>query len=396
MTNFNISLFEDIISDDEHFESNVTTGKPLTIKWGADPSAPDLHLGHFVILNQLANFQKLGHQILFIIGDFTARIGDPTGKSATRKPLSEDDVAKNSTTYLDQVFRVLDPDKTTVVYNATWLNELSPTQMIELCSKHTVARMLERDDFSKRFKGNVPIGIHEFLYPLLQGYDSVHLKNDVEIGGTDQKFNLLVGRQLQKEFGQSPQSVLTLPILEGLDGVQKMSKSLNNHIAILDAPNDMFGKCMSIPDTLIVRYFTLLLNATERDINDIQARLDGGENPRNLKLELASAIVERFHSATDAEAAKDNFINVFSNKAIPTDIPEVSIAPDTTLSIIPFLCDQQLAPSKKEARRLIEQGAVSINDERVSNPNHEFEAGSDTIIKVGKRKFLKIIFKKES
>ena len=391
MSKFNITLFEDIISDDISFETTLTNQQSLRIKWGADPSAPDLHLGHFVILNQLANFQALGHQVIFVIGDFTARIGDPTGKSATRKPLSEDDVKKNSETYLKQVFKILDKTKTTITYNSEWLNQLSPTQIIELCSKHTVARMLERDDFSKRFKGNIPIGIHEFLYPLLQGYDSVHLKNDVEIGGTDQKFNLLVGRQLQKEFGQPAQSVLTLPILEGLDGVQKMSKSLNNHIAILDAPNDMFGKCMSIPDTLIVRYFTLLLNATERDINDIQTRLDNGENPRNLKLELASAIVERFHSTTDAAAAKDNFINVFSNKAIPTDIPEVSIIPDTTLSIIPFLCDQQLVPSKKEARRLIEQGAVSINDERVSNPNHEFNANSNTIIKVGKRKFLKII-----
>ena len=391
MSKFNITLFEDIISDVISFETTLTNQQSLRIKWGADPSAPDLHLGHFVILNQLANFQALGHQVIFVIGDFTARIGDPTGKSATRKPLSEDDVKKNSETYLKQVFKILDKTKTTITYNSEWLNQLSPTQIIELCSKHTVARMLERDDFSKRFKGNIPIGIHEFLYPLLQGYDSVHLKNDVEIGGTDQKFNLLVGRQLQKEFGQPAQSVLTLPILEGLDGVQKMSKSLNNHIAILDAPNDMFGKCMSIPDTLIVRYFTLLLNATERDINDIQTRLDNGENPRNLKLELASAIVERFHSTTDAAAAKDNFINVFSNKAIPTDIPEVSIIPDTTLSIIPFLCDQQLVPSKKEARRLIEQGAVSINDERVSNPNHEFNANSNTIIKVGKRKFLKII-----
>ena len=248
--------------------------------------------------------QSLGHQIIFIIGDFTARIGDPTGKSATRKSLSESDVKANSETYLHQVFKVLDETKTTVVYNSSWLNKLSPSEMVQLCSKYTVARMLERDDFSKRFKQNSPISIHEFLYPLLQGYDSVHLQNDIEIGGTDQKFNLLVGRHLQKEAGITPQSVLTLPILEGLDGVQKMSKSLNNHIGILDTPNDMFGKCMSIPDELIVRYTSLVTKATPDDIKNLEQQLKNGENPRNLKMNLAYTIIEQFHTKKDAESKR--------------------------------------------------------------------------------------------
>ena len=391
MTNINYALFEDIITDHDAIETFLNGTTKRRIKWGADPSAPDLHLGHFVILNQLAHFQKMGHHIIFIIGDFTARIGDPTGKSATRKPLTESDVKENATTYLRQVFKILDEKKTTVVYNSDWLNQLTPTEMITLCSKYTAARMRERDDFSKRFKGNVPISIHEFLYPLLQGYDSVHLKNDIEIGGTDQKFNLLVGRHLQKESGISPQTVLTLPILEGLDGVQKMSKSLNNHIGILDTPNEMFGKCMSIPDKLIIRYFTLLTNATTADITTIENQLSAGENPRNIKLDLATTIVNTFHSSEDAQKAKENFINVFSKKAIPNDIPEIEITNQTPLNLINFICEQQMAPSKKEARRLLEQGAISINDERISNPSHEFTPENNTIIKVGKRKFLKII-----
>ena len=391
MNTINLDLFEDVITDSKAFESEINGQKKLNIKWGADPSAPDLHLGHYVILNQLASLQSLGHQIIFIIGDFTARIGDPTGKSATRKSLSESDVKANSETYLHQVFKVLDESKTTVTYNSSWLNKLSPSEMVQLCSKYTVARMLERDDFSKRFKQNSPISIHEFLYPLLQGYDSVHLKNDIEIGGTDQKFNLLVGRHLQKEAGITPQSVLTLPILEGLDGVQKMSKSLNNHIGILDTPNDMFGKCMSIPDELIVRYTSLVTKASPDDIKDLEQRLKNGENPRNLKMNLAYTIIEQFHTKKDAESAKENFINVFSKKSIPNDIPEVSIESNEPIHLLTFLCDQKLTPSKKEARRLLEQGAVSINDERISDPNHSFLANPETIIKVGKRKFLKLI-----
>jgi len=390
MNTINLDLFEDVITDSKAFKSEINGQKKLNIKWGADPSAPDLHLGHYVILNQLASLQSLGHQIIFIIGDFTARIGDPTGKSATRKSLSESDVKANSETYLHQVFKVLDETKTTVVYNSSWLNKLSPSEMVQLCSKYTVARMLERDDFSKRFKQNSPISIHEFLYPLLQGYDSVHLQNDVEIGGTDQKFNLLVGRHLQKEAGITPQSVLTLPILEGLDGVQKMSKSLNNHIGILDTPNDMFGKCMSIPDELIVRYTSLVTKATPTDIANLEQQLKNGENPRNLKMNLACTIIEQFHSKKEADSAKENFINVFSKKSIPNDIPEVSIESNEPIHLLTFLCDQKLTPSKKEARRLLEQGAVSINDKRISDPNHSFLANPETIIKVGKRKFLKI------
>ena len=383
--------FEDIITDHDTLHELVNGPKKLTIKWGADPSAPDLHLGHAVILKQLAKLQDMGHHVLFIIGDFTARIGDPTGKSTTRRPLSETDVKQNATTYLNQVFKLLDEKKTTIHYNSTWLNTLSTTDIISLCAKLTVARMLERDDFSKRFKTNSPIGIHEFLYPLLQGYDSVHLNNDIEIGGTDQKFNLLVGRQLQKDAGLSPQSILTCPILEGLDGTQKMSKSLNNHIGILDSPNDMFGKCMSIPDELILRYFKLVTNTLASELSAIETQLNNGENPRNIKLALATTIVSEFHSAKDAALAKENFINVFSKKAIPNDIPEVQISHSDPLHLINFICEQQLAPSKKEARRLLDQGAISINDQRISNPAHEFTPKNNTIIRVGKRKFLKII-----
>ena len=391
MTNINLDIYEDIITDSETFEADLNGNQSLTIKWGADPSAPDLHLGHCVILNQLRKFQDCGHHVQFVIGDFTARIGDPTGKSATRKPLTEEQVKQNSETYLNQVFKVLDQSKTTVVYNSSWLNKLSPTEVISLCSKHTVARMLERDDFSKRFKDNISISIHEFLYPLFQGYDSVELKNDIEIGGTDQKFNFLVGRQLQKEYGGTPQSILTLPILEGLDGVQKMSKSLNNHIGILDSPNDMFGKCMSIPDTLIVRYFKLVTQRTNDDIATLSQRLESGENPRNLKLELGETIVAQFHSQELAKQAKENFINVFSKNALPDDIPEYKIDSGSTISVVNFICEQQLAPSKKEARRLIDQGAVTINEEKVTDYGVELSITEDTVIKVGKRKFLKII-----
>jgi tyrosyl-tRNA synthetase len=384
-------LFQDIIVNDEPFESLIHSTKRLTIKWGADPSAPDLHLGHAVILNQLANFQNLGHEVLFVIGDFTAQIGDPTGKSATRPPLTKHDVKTNSETYLNQVFKILDESKTRVTYNSKWLNQLSPIDIVTLCSKSTVARMLERDDFSKRFKNETPIGIHEFLYPLLQGYDSVHLKNAIEIGGTDQKFNLLIGRQLQKDAGMIPQCVLTLPLLEGLDGTQKMSKSLNNHIGILDSANDMFGKCMSIPDELIFKYFDLITNVSEQQIHHYKHQLNAGENPRNIKLELATAIVHHLHSPIAAKSAKENFINVFSNHQIPNDIPEVKLPNYASIHLISFLCDYKLAPSKKEARRLLEQGAVSINNEKIINPNHEFLPTGDTVIRVGKRKFLRII-----
>lgn len=391
MSTINLDIFTDVFTDSDTFEQDLNHGPPLTIKWGADPSAPDLHLGHYVILNQLSKLQTLGHHVQFIIGDFTARIGDPTGKSATRKPLTETDVNTHSETYLTQVFNVLDESKTTVFYNSSWLNALTPMDLVTLCAKHTVARMLERDDFSKRFSQHSPIGIHEFLYPLLQGYDSVHLKNNIEIGGTDQTFNLLVGRHLQKDAGIAPQSVLTLPILEGLDGVQKMSKSLNNHIGMLDSPNDMFGKCMSIPDTLIDRYFYLATNASDSTIQTIQARLQSSENPRNIKLDLAQAIVSQFHSTAIATKAKAHFIHVFSNQEMPDDIPEVPVQLGTDIQLCSFIVDRQLASSKKDARRLILQGAVSINSEKIINPNHLFRVTEPLTIKVGKRKFLKLV-----
>jgi tyrosyl-tRNA synthetase len=383
------SVFDQIITDSDSFWSDLNGNRPLTIKWGADPSAPDLHLGHAVALNQLARLQELGHRVIFLIGDFTAQIGDPTGTSVTRPSLSAEAVAAHATTYMDQVFTVLNPQKTTVVYNSTWLNQLTPVDMIQLCAKMTVSRMLERDDFAKRRAANTPIGIHEFLYPLLQGYDSVHLKNDVEVGGTDQLFNLLVGRQLQKDAGIPPQSVLTLPLLEGLDGHHKMSKSLNNHIPLRDHPNDMFGKCMRIPDALIHRYYQLVTRVPADALAAIQADLDGGANPRDHKRHLAHTIVSQFHGADAADAARDRFVHVFSDKGIPQDIPTHTMTHAQPL--VAFLVDQGLAPSKKEARRLMDQGAVWVNDHPISDPHHELDPHPNTIIRVGKRRFLKLI-----
>lgn len=391
MSKLRLDAFSDIFTDSDTFESELKNGPSKTIKWGADPSAPDLHLGHCVILNQLAKLQNFGHHVQFVIGDFTAQIGDPTGKSETRKPLSKADVKTNAETYLNQVFKVLDKSKTTVYYNSSWLNALTSIEIIGLCAKQTVARMLERDDFSKRFSQHSPIGIHEFLYPLFQGYDSVHLKSDVEIGGTDQTFNLLIGRQLQKDAGISPQSVLTVPILEGLDGTQKMSKSLNNHIGILDEPNDMFGKCMSIPDALIERYFLLGTNAPDTLIHSIQKRLQSDENPRNIKLDLAKTIVTQFHCSTLAESAEKHFIQVFSKQEIPSNIPEKIGQKGQSFTLVSLLVDYELAPSKKEARRLIQQGAVSINSEKITNPSQLITLTEDFTIKVGKRMFLKLV-----
>lgn len=386
----NFDRFDQIITDSESFQSNVTNGPPLFIKWGADPSAPDLHLGHAVILTQLAAFQRMGHTVLFLIGDFTARIGDPTGKSATRPPLSEADVKKNAETYLDQVFTVLDPNRTTVVYNSTWLQTLSSSDMIRLCSSYTVARMLERDDFSKRFQNHTSIGIHEFLYPLLQGYDSVHLKNDVEIGGTDQTFNLLVGRHLQKDAGIVPQSVLTLPLLEGTDGVQKMSKSLNNHIAIQDTPTDMFGKCMSIPDHLILRYTELLTDASSASLNTLKKALEEGRNPRDAKLDLSHTLVKQFHSVSEADQARSHFIHVFSNQQIPNDMPHISLN-DAPHRLVDVMHDHGFSSSKKDARRLIQQGAVRMNDEKITDVNHVIQSNPNTVVRIGKRLFFKIV-----
>lgn len=383
----------DVINADD-LKELLSSNKRLKVKWGADPSAPDLHLGHTVVLRKLKIFQDLGHEIIFLIGDFTAMIGDPTGKSKTRKELSEQQVIKNAETYQDQVFKVLDREKTTVVYNSTWLSKLTAKDIVKLTAQYNVARMLERDDFNKRFSNNVSISIHEFLYPLFQGYDSVALEADIEMGGTDQKFNLLVGRHLQKEYGQKPQIVLTMPILEGLDGVQKMSKSLGNHVGLTDSPNEMFGKLMSIPDELIIKYFELLTDVSDSLIEKMKKQMkDGSVNPRDLKVNLGKTIIEMYHSKEDALKAEEYFITAFRDKDIPDDIPEMKaseISGELTLMNIMKLAD--MAPSNKEIKRLFEQGAVSLDGEKVSDPFYVLESGKEVVIKAGKRKFLKILW----
>ena len=366
--------------------------KPLRIKAGFDPTAPDLHLGHTVLINKLRQFQDLGHEVLFLIGDFTGMIGDPTGKSATRPPLTRDDVIENARSYEQQIFKILDPEKTLVMFNSSWMNEMSPADLIQLAAKHTVARMLERDDFSKRYKGGQPIAIHEFLYPLIQGYDSVAMKSDVELGGTDQKFNLLVGRELQKHYGQEPQVVLTMPILEGLDGVQKMSKSLNNYIGIDEAPDEMFGKIMSISDELMWRYFELLSFLPVEDIEKFKQDIEEGINPRDIKFILGEELVARFHSAEEATQARENFIARFQKGAMPDDIPEKELtAVDGKLAIANLLKEAGLVQSTSEAFRMIKQGAVKMDGEKIEDKNLELVSGSEHIYQVGKRRFAKIL-----
>ncbi len=368
--------------------------KPLRIKAGFDPTAPDLHLGHTVLINKLRQFQDLGHEVLFLIGDFTGMIGDPTGKSATRPPLTRDDVIENARSYEQQIFKILDPTKTLVMFNSSWMNEMSPSDLIQLAAKHTVARMLERDDFSKRYKNGQPIAIHEFLYPLIQGYDSVAMKADVELGGTDQKFNLLVGRELQKHYGQEPQVVLTMPILEGLDGVQKMSKSLNNYIGIDEAPDEMFGKIMSISDELMWRYFELLSFLPVEDIEKFKQDIEEGINPRDIKFILGEELVARFHSAEEAIRARENFIARFQKGAMPDDIAEKEItAADGKLAIANLLKEAELVQSTSEAFRMIKQGAVKIDGEKVEDKSLEVSAGSEHIYQVGKRRFAKVKLK---
>ena len=370
----------------------LAQGRPLRIKAGFDPTAPDLHLGHTVLINKLRQFQELGHEILFLIGDFTGMIGDPTGKSATRKPLSRAEIEQNAQTYKDQVFRILDPDKTQILFNSQWLDALGTAGLVQLAARQTVARMLERDDFSKRYKAGQPIAIHEFLYPLIQGYDSVALRADIELGGTDQKFNLLMGRQLQEASGQEPQVVITLPILEGLDGVQKMSKSLGNYIGIADAPEEMFGKLMSISDDLMWRYFELL---SFRELSEIAAwrrAVSEGANPRDIKFELGLELVTRFHSATQARHAQDAFIARFQKGALPDDIPAITVtsADRTGLPLANLLKDAGLVASTSEAIRMIRQGAVRIDSERVEDAQQICAVGSEHIYQVGKRRFAKV------
>ncbi|MFD2112285.1 tyrosine--tRNA ligase [Thiorhodococcus fuscus] len=382
---------QEILVEDA-LRKKLASGRPLRVKAGFDPTAPDLHLGHTVLINKLRQFQELGHEIQFLIGDFTGMIGDPTGKSATRKPLTPEQVQQNALTYQDQVFRILDPEKTRVVFNSSWLNELGAAGLIQLAAQHTVARMLERDDFSKRYKSGQPIAIHEFLYPLIQGYDSVALKADVELGGTDQKFNLLVGRQLQEAYGQDPQVVITLPILEGLDGVQKMSKSLGNYIGITDAPDEMFGKIMSVSDELMWRYFELLSFREMSEIEAWRAAVAEGANPRDIKFELGMELVGRFHSADQAKKARDAFVARFQKGALPDDLPEVRLTcPESgQLPIANLLKDAGLVKSTSEAIRMVGQGAVRIDGERVEDAHLCCPAGSAHVFQVGKRRFARV------
>ncbi|BBN82603.1 tyrosine--tRNA ligase [Pseudoalteromonas sp. A25] len=382
---------EEILVEDD-LKEKLKSGKKLKIKAGFDPTAPDLHLGHTVLINKLKTFQDLGHEVIFLIGDFTGMIGDPTGKNVTRKPLTKEDVLANAETYKEQVFKILDPAKTTVAFNSTWMEKLGSAGMIKLAARQTVARMLERDDFKKRYAGGQSIAIHEFLYPLVQGWDSVALEADVELGGTDQRFNLLMGRELQKEEGQKPQTVLMMPLLEGTDGVQKMSKSLGNYIGITDAPNDMFGKVMSISDDLMWRYYELLSALSLDEIAALKEQVADGRNPRDVKIEFAKEMIARFHSADDAEAAHQDFIKRFQKNALPDDIPEVSITIDEpTTFITNLLKEAGLVASTSEAMRMIKQGAVKLNgEEKVTDSKLAVEKGSTAIYQVGKRKFAKV------
>lgn len=368
-------------------------GKPLRIKAGFDPTAPDLHLGHTVLINKLRQFQDLGHHVLFLIGDFTGMIGDPTGKSATRPPLTPEQVQENAKSYAEQVFKILDKDKTEIVFNSHWLKDLGAAGMLKLAASHTVARMLERDDFSKRFKSNQPIAIHEFMYPLLQGYDSVALKADVELGGTDQKFNLLMGRELQKQAGQPQQCVLTMPLLEGLDGVNKMSKSLGNYIGINEPPEIIFAKIMSISDELMWRYIELLSFESLDTIAQWKAKIAEGENPRNIKVCFAQEIVARFHSQADAEKALNDF-QTRAKGGIPDEVPEVTINIDSqSMGIAQLLKMAGLVESTSEAMRAIQQGGVKIDSEKVEDKNFQINKDTTLVAQVGKRKFAKILVK---
>ena len=376
---------------EEDLQRKLARGKPLRVKAGFDPTAPDLHLGHTVILNKMRQFQEQGHHVMFLIGDFTGMIGDPSGRNATRPPLTPDQISANAETYKSQVFRVLDPARTEVLFNSSWCNQLGAAGMIRLAAQHTVARMLERDDFSRRFAEQRPISIHEFLYPLMQGYDSVAMRADVELGGTDQKFNLLVGRELQKHYGQEPQVIITLPLLEGLDGVNKMSKSLGNYVGIQDAPGEMFGKLMSVSDELMWRYIELLSFASLPTVAAWRREVADGSNPRDTKVRFAQEIVARFHGAASAREALAEFEARFREGAIPENMPEFSLAaPAGGLPIAQALRSAGLCPSTTEAARLIEQGGVRIDGERVSDKGLRLAAGSAHVLQVGKRRFARV------
>lgn len=372
-------------------EAKLKEGRPLIVKAGFDPTAPDLHIGHTVLINKMRQFQQLGHDVVFLIGDFTGMIGDPSGKNATRPPLSVDEIQANAATYEKQIFKILDEEKTRVAFNSTWMGKMDAAGLIKLAARHTVARMLERDDFNKRYTSGQAISIHEFLYPLVQGYDSVALEADVELGGTDQKFNLLVGRQLQQDFGQKPQIVMTTPLLEGLDGVQKMSKSLGNYIGITDAPGDMFGKLMSISDELMWRYFEVLSFRSLDSIRSLKNAVRDGMNPRDAKFELSEEIVARFHSSQDAEAARQEFISRFQQGAMPEEIPDVTLeSEDGELGIAHLLMSAGLVNSTSDAFRMIQQGAVKIDGQKVEDRSLTLKAGTTNVYQVGKRKFARV------
>lgn len=385
---------DEIIREDE-LRERLASGRPLRIKAGFDPTAPDLHLGHTVLINKLRQFQALGHQVVFLIGDFTGRIGDPSGRSATRQPLTAEDVSRNAQTYREQIFRILDPERTEVVFNSTWMGEMSATDIIQLSARYTVARMLERDDFHKRYQANQSIAIHEFMYPLIQGYDSVALRADVELGGTDQKFNLLVGRDLQREYGQPPQVLITTPVLEGLDGVQKMSKSLGNFIGIREPAEEMFGKLMSISDTLMWRYFELLSFRALDDIARLRRDVDAGANPRDVKVALAEELVGRFHGEDAATAAHRSFVARFRQGAMPEEMPEYQLeAPEGGRSLVMTLKEIGLVSSTSEALRMLDQRAVRIDGERVESRDAVLPGGGVHVLQVGKRRFARVDLKK--
>ncbi len=383
---------EEILLESELLEK-LKTGKSLKIKAGFDPTAPDLHLGHTVLINKLRQFQQLGHEVIFLIGDFTGMIGDPTGKNVTRKALTKEDVLANAETYKEQVFKILDPAKTTVAFNSTWMDELGAVGMLKLASRQTVARMMERDDFKKRYASGQSIAIHEFMYPLVQGWDSVALEADVELGGTDQKFNLLMGRELQKSEGQRPQTVLMMPLLEGLDGVQKMSKSLNNYIGITDSPTEMFGKIMSISDVLMWRYYELLSFKPIEEVAAYRTKIAEGMNPRDVKIDLAKELIARFHDDAAAEAAHQEFINRFQKGAMPDEIEEktVNTLDDSgEIAIANLLKEAGLAVSTSEAMRMIKQGAAKIEGEKITDNKLRIACGTTAVYQVGKRKFAKV------
>ncbi|MFK4300916.1 MULTISPECIES: tyrosine--tRNA ligase [unclassified Paenibacillus] len=388
----------EIVPEDElkrKLIKSVVSGEPLQIKLGLDPSAPDIHIGHTVVMHKLRQFQELGHQVQLIIGDFTGKIGDPTGKSETRKQLTEEDVQRNAQTYKEQIFKILDPEKTKVYYNSHWLAPMSFADVVTLAAKVTVARMLERDDFTKRYQNGLPISIHEFFYPLMQGMDSVELRSDIELGGTDQKFNLLMGRTLQKEYGVEPQATITLPLLEGLDGVQKMSKSLGNYIGVDEEPNEIYGKSMSVPDELMFKYFELATDLNNEELAELAEGIKNGSvHPRDAKMKLAGTLVRMYHGKEAEEAAKQHFVTVFQQRALPDDIEEFTLTEDHLedggIRVIQLLTQLGFAASNGEAKRSIQQGSVKINEEKWTDVNEAYTPQEGDIVQVGKRKFAKI------